>query len=221
MTFGIHNWAEIIAAATCTICFYAKPSVTNRWFCWFLWLTVLIELTGKLTVNLPHIKLPMYNLFICLQMFFFSVYFNKIRPSAGRKKIIQSCFFAFFIFFWINFILVQKPLIYNTYSSNLRAVLVSLFCLLYYFDLVIAAHDDHNKGSRLLIVSGIFIFYTGGLKIYSSFNVLAQKMPAQLFWLYNSIISNLNVLLYGLFALGFVKEVIENRKHNNGTFFEK
>lgn len=211
MVLKIHNIAEISSAFICTICVLYKPSYINRWFVWFLWLTVCVELTGKMTVNYPLFKLSMYNVFTAIEFIFYSLFLIKNVSNDTLIKIIKFGILIFIAFFITNFSFLQKPFIYNTYTATFSGVLLIFFCLLYFYSTLFSDNETNSRWSKFLIVSSIFIFYAGSFRVYASFNSLAKKLPKDLSDIYNLITNNLNVVLYGLFIVAFITEIVQTK----------
>lgn len=100
-----HNYAEIVAAIACTICLINKPSVTNKWFIGFLWLTVFIELTGKLLIHYPQAKNCMYNLFGIIECTFYLLYFAAV--SNNRNRIFKILAVTLVILSTVDFLFLN------------------------------------------------------------------------------------------------------------------
>ncbi len=212
MTLDLANWAEIAAAIICTTCFLYKPSVINRWFVWFLWLTIIIELGGKLSTSLPIVKNTMYSIFTGVEFAFYSIMFLKLAESRTNRKLIlilQACFFVFFLY---NLFFIQGIGKYNHYSTVLSSSILVFLSLLHYAGVIKSDSVTYSRWSIFFIVSGIFIFYAGTFRIYLSFNYLVTNMPKEIVWLYKLIVSNLNVILYTLFSIGFVLDAVKSQR---------
>lgn len=210
-----HNYVELISAILCTCVFLYKPSVINRWFVWFLWVTVLVEFSAKFMLNMLDFKMVMYNLFTGIEFIFYAILIGRIAETPSLKKVVKTCLWVFIPFWLLNFLAIQGEFVYNTYTATLCGVLLCLLCLLYYYDILRADFTQKNRTPKLLIVSAIFLFYAGSVNMYASFNKLLIKAPAYLTKLYMLIVNNLNVVLYGLFVLALVLEVSKIDKPQN------
>lgn len=209
MIFQPHNWAELIAAIICTACLLYKPSVINRWFVWFLWLTFLLELTGKWLKNDFTVKMPLYNIYNAIEMIACSVFFMKVTINSQRCRF-QKILLVLVLLFWaINFIFIQRPFIYNNLTANLCAGILCFFGLLYYYDIVADNGYSKKNIATILFTTGIFIYYVGTLNVFAAFNKLATTNPGGLTRIYKLITHNLSVIMYFFFSAGLIVEVVK------------
>jgi hypothetical protein len=215
ITINPHNWAEIAAAITCFICLLAKPSAVNRWFCWFLWLTVLVEFTGKWAGANMAVKAPLYSIHACIEYLFYAILFTKITPVSSRKKEIRFFSLLFLLFFLLNVTAIQKIETPNTYTFTLEGIILTFFCLTWYYDIVNADVQNKHKWSRMLLVGAILIYFVSTLGIFASFNAFAQKMPGELYKLYSLTVRNIIVVTYGIYSIALILELIEGRRKND------
>jgi hypothetical protein len=212
MTLDLANWTELIAAITCTVCLLYKPSATNRWFIWVLWLTILVELTGKLTIKLLFLHYLVYNIFNGVEFVFYAVFLFRITESREKKaaiKILSSCFLLFFAY---NLFFEQGFKAYNSHTVVLSSIILIIFCLLQYFEVINSDNVRYSKWGILFIISGVFIFYAGTFRIFVSFSYIVNNMPKEITWMYKLIVSNLNIILYSLLSVGLFFDILEFSK---------
>ena len=214
MTIYLHNYAEILAAVICTICFFYKPSVLNRWFIWFLWLTVVIEFIGKMTARYPSFKIPMYNIFSGVEFIFYFSLIIKLNYKASLKRILRLLLLLFIIFFALNLILFQGINIYNSNTYTVGCILLIIACLMQQFEFAFSDAEDYNAlfWPFLCIISGLLIFYSGTLISTGIFNYMQEFQPLNGEYLYKLINNNLNVFLYISFSTAFLIEADKSRK---------
>jgi hypothetical protein len=212
MTLDLANWTELIATITCTVCLLYKPSVTNRWFIWFLWLTIFVELTGKLTTKMLLLHYSVYNIFNAVEFLIYIFFLFRLTKSRGKQAVIKWLALIFLLFFLCNLCFGQGVKIYNHQTVVLSSAILIIFCLLQYSEIINSDNPRYSKWSVLFIISGIFIFYTGTFRIFISFNYIVNNLPKEITWVYKLIVSNLNVILYSLLSLGFVFDALEVSK---------
>lgn len=202
------NWTEIAATLICTGCLLHKPSVINRWFVWFLWLTLSVELNGKLTTDMILVKYTVYNTFTLLEFAFYSGLFYQITRSKKSKFSIKVFFIPVLVFFICNLIWGEGYEKYNGLTRCLTLLILTIYCLLYYTE---AAKSDvvrNYKWGPFVIITGCFIFFTGNFVLALYFNYIAKNVPNDLVQLYRAINGNLAVFLYCMLSIGFLIEAL-------------
>lgn len=207
----LYNWAEITAAVTCTICLLAKPSVINRWFCWFLWLTVFIEFTSKWAGATMSIKYPLYSIQTGIEYLFYAILFSRIAFTKARKKQIRFCSLIFFSLFILNLAFIQQFKKYPTYTFALEGIFLTFFCLTWYYDVVNAEVQDKFKWSRVILVTAILIFFACTFITFGLINELMKKNPKNIYTLYLRTVQYNVILLYLVYSIVFVLEIFETR----------
>lgn len=207
----LYNWAEITAAVTCTICLLAKPSVISRWFCWFLWFTVLVEFTSKWAgANMP-IKYALYSIQTGVEYLFYAILFSKIAFAKARKKQIKICSIIFFILIILNHAFIQQFKKYPTYTFALEGIVITFFCLTWYYDVVNAEIRDKFKWSKVILVTAILIFFSCTFITFGLINELIKKNPKNIYTLYLHTVQYNVILLYLVYSIVFVLEIFETR----------
>ncbi len=208
MTFHIVNWAELVASVVATICLIIKPSRLNKMFVPFLWLTLCVEITGKLTSSIIEVKYPMYNIFILVEFLFYIYYLSGISPNIKIQKTFRWVVTCFILLFLYNFLLLQGTIVYNTYTSSISALMLVIACLIILWNISFNQNSNIQfYSSALFFVGSILVYNAGNLVPDSFFNYLGTKNPTAFVRLYLLINYNLNVLLYGCFTVGFLVEL--------------
>lgn len=146
----------------------------------------------------------MYSIFTGVEFAFYSILFLKLTEFRVKEKLILILQVCFFVFFLYNLFFLQGIGKYNHYSTVLSSSILVFLSLLHYVEIIKFDDVTYSKWSILFIVSGIFIFYVGTFRIYVSFNYLVNNMPKEIVWLYKLVVSNLNIILYALFSIGFL-----------------
>ena len=214
MQLYIHNYAEIISAIICTVCYFYKPSVLNRWFIWFLWITVTIELTGKMTSNFPIFKMMMYNIFNGVEFMFYFFVFRKICEIMTIQKVLKIFIFAFLIFFLCNLLFLQGAKVYNSNTHTLGSSFVIAMCLLSLIYSLLSEDDNIPmvNYSFFCVIAGLLFFYSGNIFNSGIINYMMKHQPKDAGRLYKLINNTLNVVLYGFFSIAFILEQMKKRK---------
>lgn len=215
MQLGIHNYAEIAAAVICTVCLVRKPSVLNRWFTPFLWLTVIIELTAKVLTakNLLYEKVLMYNIFNGVEFIFYLWFFFRINHNPGNKRFLFLMMLVFFGFFVFNLLFTQGLWQYNNQTTTVGAILIITTCLYEYYNMHSREDTDgSSKWAIVFVASGLLVFYAGNFPNNALLNEMIKTDATAARMLYATINNNLNVALYSLFSLGFISELLSARQ---------
>lgn len=202
-----HNYAEIAAALVCLGCVLYKPSVINRWFIFFLWLTVIVELTAKQLQNSPELKNEMYNVFNIVE-FVFYLLLLATSIEKPEKSIFRWFAMGFTLVGIINLFFGQQRKDYNHYTTMLGSILIIIACLILYRKVLVSSLPVRISYPILIISFGLLIFYSGNFIVYSFYSSLLEKNPKLLVKLYGIINGYLNVWMYFCFALAFVIEAI-------------
>ena len=205
MQLYLHNYAEILAAAVCTFFFIKKPTLSNRWFLGFLWLTVAVELSAKLMSNHVYVKIMMYNIFSIIEVLFYLFYLRMFSSSTKQSSILRYFAFFFLLFGLGNLVFFQGVKVYNQYTSILGDELISIVCLMIFYDVINGRGQASVFKPLLLIVTGLFLFYTGSF-LLDTFYYLNKKNSNFFISFYRNLNGYLNVLMYISFSLAFVWE---------------
>ncbi len=215
MQLGIHNYAEIFSAIVCTFCFLRKPSLLNRWFTPFLWLTVFLELTGKLLTIKGYLyeKVLMYNIFNGVEFVFYLGIFYWLNTEPNNKRLLRLMITVFLAFFLFNLFFLQGFWQYNNQTTTVGAILIITTCLYEYYNLYNREDvDGVRKWPVIFIASGLIIFYAGNFPNNALMTQMIKTDAKAARMLYATINNNLNLVLYSLFSLGFITELIKKNK---------
>lgn len=185
----------------------------------FLWVTVVIELMGKLTSQIPQVKIPMYNLFNGIEFFFYLSLFSVVVKWKNCKITFWIFLLLFGLFFLVNLLFDQGLYVYNNHTHTVGAVLLIAGSLLVLF--YISASETNELGllrrPLIWVLLALLIFYTGNLFNTSLYNYQSNANPKQAVKLYRLINHNLNIVLYLFFSIAFVLEVLDRNKQNKSV----
>jgi len=213
MTIYLANWLEIVSAATCMVSYLYKPSAMNRWFIWFLLLTVTVEFMGKSAGTDISLKYPLYNCWNGIEFGFYFLFLRRLSNDQVAKGILLFSCIIFFVLFIVNIIFIQGIRTYNNYTTTLGGILITAACLLYYYQLA-ASPTTLQMGKEwplFFIISGLLIFYLGTTLSSALFNFLTLNKYINATALYKLINHNLNIVMYGLFAIACIIDVFNKK----------
>ncbi len=217
MILSVHNWAEIVAAVTSSVCLIIRPTILHKWFNLFLWVTVVLELVGKLTATMPEVKFPMYNVFNGLEFLFYLFFIVSLFNSKKWQQAFSVLILLFGVYFSVNLFFLQGLYTYNNNTHTAGCVLIVVFVLSVFYEMYRIENWTHaiQKRSLLAVLCGLLVFYSGNLVNTALLNYLSQKDPAQAISLYKLVNHNLNLVLYLLFTVAFINDSFQKRETGN------
>lgn len=196
------------------------PKKETRWFVFYLWLVVFVEMVGlypSLAYFSEYSFLPFvedtpfaqnywwYNCYHLVKYYIFYVFFIGQLDNEKTKKIlywfslllIGSFILDYFIsgFFWSG---------YSPYVTIVGSVYLVILILMYHFTLL---NSDKilaiNKRIEFYISIGLLVWHISGtpLFIYNKYFSLANS---EFLHFHATFLELLNVFLYGLIILGFL-----------------
>jgi hypothetical protein len=168
----------------------------------FLFLTLVVELTGSLLMASNNASI--YNLFSIIEFVFYLYIIKKILINRTIKMIIVLTMILYPLVALVNIFFIQANLYrlhVTTYS--LGCLLITLFSIYYFYELFSSpASINLKREPAFWIITGLLFFYTcsfpifGFANVISSFSVIARNI--------REILAILNVILYFIFAVGFL-----------------
>lgn len=205
--------SEIVAVLICTVLFLLRPSYFNSWLLPILLATVIVEQISN-RVQPVTFKYLLLNIFTLIECIWFVWLLKGLLISLKRKKILMAGCFCLFFFGVYNLCLGQGLFVYNQYTRIANSLLVTAACLLVIWEVAVS---DNNKlrvtiSALMPITAGLLLFYCGNFILYLSFPLLQRKYPSDAVQLYKAINHNLNIIEYGLLAVGLVIEFISQKK---------
>jgi hypothetical protein len=215
MILQIHNWAEILSAFICTICLLYKPSLFNRWFVAFLWITCFIELTGKMTTAHREAKTLMYNIFNGVEFIFYITFLRHVCERKLSKGVLILTNLIFILCFLINLIFIQGFYTYNNQTHTVGSIAVIIACLILCYEISASDSNHFNliKWPLICVIAGLILFYSTNILNTSLLNYMVKNDPAKAVRLYKLINHSSNVLLYCLFGLAFIIDALRKPKY--------
>lgn len=175
-----------------------------RFFSFFLLLTLSVELTGFYLKEHFINNYRLYNLFTPVELCFYSYIYYHALQSARIKKIIRLVIPLYLVFFVINILFLQNKREFDSYTETINDFLISAYALAYFYKLILKPPEAGLYGDPLFWIStGLLLFYAAELPYMSLFNFLEKKYKA-VFNDYYPVIDYLNIIMYSLFAIGFL-----------------
>lgn len=173
----------------------------------FLLMQLLLNTWSKaimLFVKDPN-NLFVYQLNSILSFIILSLYFlTKWKPFLNRSRLlILYTAFLFFTLLILTIILHEDPMLFNSRSASLVALLICLYTSLYYYSkLNNPAVEKITHTRSFWFVTGLFLYYGGSFFIVSSYKLLWEGKDSNMavLWLVHNVIF---AILCVLFSIGF------------------
>jgi hypothetical protein len=177
-----------------------------RLFPYYLIFTMLAQIGGYLyshvTKRSNHF---IFNIVLVIDCLFWVFVFSKSYKTAVLKKIafiISSLFFAF-AFYNISF--GEGFFVYNSMTDNFGSILFIMFTFIYLGELFInKSKVNYFRIPMFWISTGLLFFNIGGMIYFSLFDYITLHQLDSDGKIYNMIMVTLNILMYGLFTIGFL-----------------
>lgn len=220
-------YLEIICAIAATVTFKFYKNSPSRYFLFFLWFVVLIELLGEVQfyyVNHPNDRLIsflktfipenllahnlwLYNIYNIITYSFYLFFYYKLSSILKNKQIIKYLF-IFFLITCISASYYYQDVFGTTYLKEIyiSGALIFLLAAIMYLQEIFKSNKIliFHKTLPFWITFGALIFHLGitPIIIFSSqLNFSHQS--------YNYILSITNYIMYVSFIIGFVINAIK------------
>ena len=176
--------------------FYVVPVVYNSYtgsrFCLFLY-------------TLKRSNHFIFNIYILVQFIFYFGIFYKTFQSKNLKLTTLIISLAFVIYYWFNIIFKTGFYIFNSAGNSLGSILTIFCCLLYFVSLFTSeAVVNYFRISMFWIATGLLFFFVGNFIYLSLMGYIVKHNLDSGGNFYRYIMVTLNLLMYGLFSLGFI-----------------
>ena len=177
-----------------------------RLFTWFLLFTILTQVTGFVysfyTKKSNHF---IFNIYILVQFIFYFVIFYKTFQSKNLKLITLIIGIVFITYYWFNIIFKTGFYVFNSAGNSLGSILTILCCLLYFVSLFTSeAVVNYFRIPMFWIATGLMFFFAGNFIYLSLMGYIVKHNLDSGGNIFRYIMVTLNLLMYGLFSLGFI-----------------
>ncbi len=163
MNLGIHNYFEIAAFTTSVIVWRQIASTPLRWFVFYLFFIVVVELSGRYIKQvLGGSNGWLYNISVPVEYVFFAFLFYKHFRSTRNIQYVKYYILIFPLFVLINDLFVQDILSFSTNILKVGSFFMIIFCCHYFFEILkVELVINPVQHPFFWIVSGLFIFNVG------------------------------------------------------------
>ncbi|MEP6950664.1 MAG: hypothetical protein ABI863_15370 [Ginsengibacter sp.] len=146
-----------------------------------------------------------FNIYILVQFIFYFGIFYKTFQSKNLKLTTVLISFTFLIYYWFNIIFKTGFYVFNSAGNSLGSILTIFCCLLYFVSLFTSeVVVNYFRISMFWIATGLLFFFVGNLIYLSLIGYIVEHNLDPRGDFYRYIMVTLNLLMYGLFSLGFI-----------------
>ncbi len=189
--------------------FWQKWPKQYRWFAVLLIVSFLIEvfaISWKWYLHNQYSKnnLWIYNIFITMRLAFLLTIFHQVLQAVWIKKMIQYAGPVLVALGILNYVFIQGPFQYNTYSMALSHAMIIILCLCYFKQCADETKAiAYYKEPMAWMVSGIFIYHAASLPFLVMLNFLNMQQSG-LAMLSLPINMTLNLLMCFFYLISFL-----------------
>lgn len=198
--FFIPMVLELLAALVASITFSRYKDSKEKYFLYFLWYTLTIELIGAILGYGYRINnYWLFNAFTITSFLFYFYWYYSIFKRKGFRKTVIVFSIVFLIVAIINLV-TQSWLQYHSYSFIAGASFVLVLTLFHFFQLL-------NSDEVLIVKHKLSFWISAGLLLFNMgmipFMLLSEHADLQgLSFLI--LLLSLNLILYGCYIIGFL-----------------
>lgn len=195
---------EIICfIASCTLYFQASIPKYLKTFPFFLFITIIVEITSLLFIkNKVNVTL-LFIIFTTFEFVFYLFIISCCIYNVKVRKLIWWLMAIYPVLVLINRIFIQVNS-FHTITYSIGCLLVVAACIYYFFELFQYTHSvSLVKEPAFWICSGLLFFYCCTFPLIGLWNQLSG-LPKIILRNLNAILQLLNVLLYSLFSIAFL-----------------
>jgi hypothetical protein len=146
-----------------------------------------------------------YNIFTVIEFLLYTYIFSLAITNAKIKSIMRWSIPTFLIVAAINIFFIQKFYKFHTISYRIGAVMIVIWCYLYFRQLLQLEEDIVlAKNPMFWVSTGLLFFYLGFFVYMSAFDVIVYKNLSYNKDLWHGISYSLNTLLYCCFLIALL-----------------
>lgn len=187
---------------------FRRMDGTLRFFCYFLFLTGIVQLASLALWFARINNLPLLHFLVPAGFTLLTFFYARILKGFVNTVILWIILALFLIFGLINSLWIQPLTVYNSNALTAESILIIIYSLSTFIFLLNNIFREVRAGyvaSLNWINSGLFIYYSSSLIIFYLGNVLAVSSPSALVkyaWVFHAFFS---VVMYIFFIIGLWK----------------
>lgn len=186
---------------------YSNSNPENNYLKWwppFLFLTLLVELSGSYLYLDGKNNTFIYNSFSIVEFPFYMANLSFFVRKPLAKKIIRYTAVLYAVITLINMLFIQGIMTFNSITFALGCLLIASFCVYYFLELFRSPKAIKLKNDPAFwICTGLLFFYCVSFPFFALAN-LSGGLPKILLKHFQTIVTILNCFLYTLFTIAFL-----------------
>jgi hypothetical protein len=152
------------------------------------------DLIGYILFNLSLNSYPIINFFLLIQFLICFKLLTEDWPSILKRSV----WIGFPIIFFVNYFLIQKPTVFNSYSNSVACLILMVGSLYYFYTLLRDLPSENVMRIPLFwIAIGVLTYYAGNLLLFIINNYLtlgAQGSHATMWIMHNLLNVSKNII---------------------------
>lgn len=145
-------------------------------------------------------NMPVFHIFTVVEFTIISLFYMTIYTNKIQLRIVKVVLLLFILFSITNSFFIQPITSFNTYSRSLGAIILILYCVVYFQQLISTVMDFNNP--NIWYASGIFIYFSSSFLIFIMSNLTLTIRKELNFILWN-IHGFMVLLMYIFISFGF------------------
>jgi hypothetical protein len=204
----------IAAAVIAGIIRYRRiQPMTLRLFVPFLILSLIMEITGMVTVKMHLQNHWIFNFFTCFEFLFYSYIYSRLLEDRKWIRIVRYCIVLYPALFLINIFFVEGFYRFHTITYRVGSVMIVFWCYLFFRQLMRSeAFISIFRMPAFWISTGLLFFYAGFFFYMSAGYILMYTRLVIDRMVWYAISGTLNAILYGCFLIAFLCQVSRKKK---------
>lgn len=217
-----------------------NPPLLNRIFVWFLWLTLVVDLSGFYSAigyytNYKYFAFAngtkyiqnywLYNIFKTIAFVFYFYFFIFQLKSRQLRKIMLWVTWIFFFTAWANYYFFTDIFLGYSSFTAIGGTFILLLCIALYLYQILRSDKilDFYRELPFYVAIGTLLWHITitPLFIYNQFAIMHSS--EDFVSMYLKILTLMNFIMYGSFTVGFLivafsrkyKKTIMNPKPEN------
>ncbi|WP_316822066.1 hypothetical protein [Pedobacter gandavensis] len=151
-------------------------------------------------------NLPLLHFYTIVEYLFILWYFRSSLNEEKASRVIGLLMVVFPVLSILDLLLIQDIFQFNSYPRPVAALIIIGLCMYYFF----RYSGNENKKSWATIPfnwinTGLLIYFCSGLIYFAFLSIITKYASAATYYLFGTIHATLVLLMYLLFAIGFLK----------------
>ena len=163
---------------------------TNRFSNLLITLCVVSLLSDLISLIFTHFRInnwPVGNLFLLIQ---FIILF--IVGDNRKNNLLTATFFICVAFGVLDFLVLQTPIVFNSFSAYANGILMIIFSLSFLYRVMVEMPVERVQSLPLFWLSfGVLVYYGGNTFLFLFNNYLIERLPRshRVIWMLHNVLN--------------------------------